>query len=425
MAQRRWSWPAPWLWSVTDLSELTGGPPAPGDFGVHAFSVQSQVDGLEGVTLYVTYIALGPNPTERAPEVHQLEYQFASGAWRDSNLSAQVGQAALVPDQKPAAYLFRAQDTAHVIYLGFASLSSQDPQIQELWADQNGWHANNLTRATSAPSPSPASPIAYAAEFEQTQHVHYVGADGHLLELWWSSTDGWNWNDLTKASGAPLAQPGTSPTGFVSEAAQTQHVYFVGQDSQLHGIRWKAGHWSPHEPLGGTPGASTTASPVGYISDDGFEYVSYVGLDGHVHELSLEDVWGLQDPSLETNTSVDPNAELAAYPGLEPGTRRIIVIPGGGGSVQQLTKSGVDHWNFAVLADSRGIGAPDAGARPGAFAVPAAQQEYVYYPSINFRVVELAGPSFPKPSQTKLRSTTFADCSRRFSHEMRLSDFTT
>ncbi|HMF20815.1 MAG TPA: hypothetical protein VKG24_01635, partial [Pseudolabrys sp.] len=81
---------------------------------------------------------------------------------------------------------------------------------------------------------------------------------------------------------------------------------------------------------------------------------------------------------------------------LEPGTRRIIVIPGDGGSVQQLTKSGVDPWNFAVLADSRGMGAPDAGARPGAFAVPAARQEYVYYPSINFRVVELGGPSFPQ-----------------------------
>ena len=318
MAQRPWPWPRPWSWSVTDLSELTGGPPAPGSFGVHAFSVQSQVDGLEGVTLYVTYIALPPNPTnESAPEVHQLEYQFAYGAWRDSNLSAQVGQAALVPDQKPAAYLFRAQSTAHVIYLGFASPSSRDPQIQELYADQNGWHANNLTRAaTGAPSPSRASPIAYAVEFEQTQHVHYVGADGHLHELWWN-TDGWHWNDLTKASGSPLAQPGTCPTGFVSEAAQTQHVYFVGQDSQLHGIRWKAGNWSRHEPLGGTPAASTTASPVGYISDDGFEYVSYVGVDGHVHELSLEDVWGLQDPSLETNTSVDPNAELAAYPGLE------------------------------------------------------------------------------------------------------------
>jgi len=35
----------------------------------------------------------------------------------------------------------------------------------------------------------------------------------------------------------------------------------------------------------------------------------------------------------------------------------------------------------------------DAGARPGAFAVPAAQKEYVYYPSINFRVAELWGPA--------------------------------
>jgi hypothetical protein len=390
MIQRPWP-PVPWSWGATDLSELTGGPPAPGDFGVHAFSVQSQVAGLEGVTLFVTYIAL-------SNEIHQLEYQFALGAWKDSNLSAQVGQAVLAPTEKPAAYLFRAQGTAHVIYLGSVSPSSQDLQIQEFWHDQNGWHANNLTSAAGgAPSPARASPIAYAAEFQQTQHVHYVGGDGHLHELWWD-TDGWHHNDLTVASGAPLAQLGTSPAGFVSEAAQTQHVYFIGQDSQLHGIRWKAGNWSRHEPLGGMPEA-TAASPVGYISDDGFERVSYVGVDGHVHELSLEDVWALQDPSLETNTSVDPNAELAAYSGLEPGTRRIIVIPGGGGSIQQLSFT-AGHWNSAVLLDSNGpeggMGA-DAGARPGAFAVPAAQKEYVYYPSINFRVVELWEPSFPEP----------------------------
>ena len=49
-----------------------------------------------------------------------------------------------------------------------------------------------------------------------------------------------------------------------------------------------------------------------------------------------------------------------------------------------------------MLLDSNGpeagMGA-DAGARPGAFAVPAAQKEYVYYPSINFRVAELWGPA--------------------------------
>jgi hypothetical protein len=353
------------------------------------------------VTLFVTYISPGPNPNPT--EVHQLEYQFAFGKWRDTNLSAQpaiVGQAVLAPAvAQPAAYLFRAQGTAHVIYVGSASPSSQDLQIQEFWHDQNGWHANNLTGAAGgAPSPASASsPIAYAAEFQQTQHVHYVGVDEHLHELW-SDTDGWHHHDLTLASGAPLAQRGTSPAGFVSEVAQTQHVYFVGKDSQLHGIRWKAGNWSPHEPLGGMP-ASTTASPVGYISDDGFERVSYVGLDGHVHELSLEDTWDLQDPSLETNTSVDPYAELAAYSGLEPGTRRIIVIPRDGHLIQQLSYSYPAGWKSAVLLDSKvhpRLGA-DNGARPGAFAVPAARQEYVYYPSIDFRVIELAGPLFPEP----------------------------
>jgi hypothetical protein len=83
------------------------------------------------------------------------------------------------PNEKPAAYLFRAQGTAHVIYLGSASPSSQDLQIQEFWHDQNGWHANNLTRAAgSAPSPVRASPVAEAGSlrglirFQQAAALH-------------------------------------------------------------------------------------------------------------------------------------------------------------------------------------------------------------------------------------------------------------
>jgi hypothetical protein len=294
-----------WSWSVVELTELTAGPLAPGDLGVHAFSVQSHVDSVEGLKLYVTYISVDK-------EVHQLRYEGAFGAWRDLNLSAQVigPPTPLIPDQKSAAYLFRARGTVHVVYLGFASLDSQFPEIQELWADQSGWHGNNLTRATGAPSPARASPSAYAAEFEKTQHVHYVGRDGHLHELWWNS-DGWHWHDFTVANGAPLALPGTSPASFVSEPAQTQHAYFVGQDGQIHGIRWRAGNWSRHDPdlVGGTPGAASV-SPVGYISDEGVERVAYVGLDGHVHELSFDgNAWDDQD------TNASGGGALAAYPG--------------------------------------------------------------------------------------------------------------
>jgi hypothetical protein len=52
-----------------------------------------------------------------------------------------------------------------------------------------------------------------------------------------------------------------------------------------------------------------------------------------------------------------------------------------------------------VLLDSNGPNGgktPDFGARPGAFAAPATRQEYIYYPSINFRIVELAGQSLSR-----------------------------
>jgi hypothetical protein len=82
---------------------------------------------------------------------------------------------------------------------------------------------------------------------------------------------------------------------------------------------------------------------------------------------------------------------------LEPGTRRIIMI-GDDGSVQQLSNA-ASRWSLAVLVDTAeldGRFGADAGARPGAFVVPAARSEFVCYPSINFHVVQLSGLSFPE-----------------------------
>jgi len=119
-------------------------------------------------------------------------------------------------------------------------------QIQEFWHDQNGWHANNLTRAAgSAPSPVRASPVAYAAEFQQTQHVHYVGGDGHLHELWWD-TDGWHHPVLLDSNGPEAgmgADAGARPGAFAVPAAQKEYVYYPSINFRVAEL-WGPARWS-------------------------------------------------------------------------------------------------------------------------------------------------------------------------------------
>jgi hypothetical protein len=47
------------------------------------------------------------------------------------------------------------------------------------------WYLQDLTAETgTAPSPT-VRPAAYVFEAQGTQHVIYVGSDAHIYELWW------------------------------------------------------------------------------------------------------------------------------------------------------------------------------------------------------------------------------------------------
>ena len=47
------------------------------------------------------------------------------------------------------------------------------------------WHVNDLTAATGAPAAGVPPPAGYVFDAQGTQHVVYVGLDSHLYELWW------------------------------------------------------------------------------------------------------------------------------------------------------------------------------------------------------------------------------------------------
>ena len=103
--------------------------------------------------------------------------------WHHNDLTAAASAPLPGVNQSMSAYAFERQRTQHVIYDG------QDPDIHELWWDNNGWHHNDLTAAASAPLPSVDESIsAYAFEDQGTQHVIYIGfaQDFHIHELWWA-----------------------------------------------------------------------------------------------------------------------------------------------------------------------------------------------------------------------------------------------
>ena len=199
-----------------------------------------------------------------------------------TNLNSAAGTRASAASRSgdPAAYVFRAQGTEHVVYRGF------DDHVHELWKDASGWHHSDLTAVTGAPAAAGA-PAGYVFEAQGTQHVMYRSGDGHVHELWWEATGGWHHGDLTAVTGAPTAAGDPAAYVFDAQGTQTQHVMYRSGNGHIHELWWDATNGWGSGDLTTVTGAPTAAGdPAGYVFDaEGSQHVIYRAGNGHLYEL--------------------------------------------------------------------------------------------------------------------------------------------
>jgi hypothetical protein len=217
-----------------------------------------------------------------------------NAGWHYLNIQgAATGTNVVTSTGRPIGYAFTGQRTQHVNWPGL------DRHIHELWWDSSsGWHHNDLTAATGAPL-SAANPTGYVFDAQGTQHVNYVGQDSHIYELWWNAA-GWHYNDLTTAAGAPIAEINRDAVGYVFPSQGTQHVNYVGTDNHIHELWWNPAGWHHHDltAAAGAPDAST--APDGFVFA-GTQQVVFGGADNHIHELSWDSA-GWHDTDLTAAT---------------------------------------------------------------------------------------------------------------------------
>jgi hypothetical protein len=110
--------------------------------------------------------------------INEVRWDGAGLFYTNLNLAA-GGTAVAIPTGSgdPAAYVFRAQGTEHVVYRG------PDNHVHELAKEASGWHHSDLTAATGAPATA-GDPAGYVFDAQGTQHVMYRSGDGHIHELW-------------------------------------------------------------------------------------------------------------------------------------------------------------------------------------------------------------------------------------------------
>lgn len=200
--------------------------------------------------------------------------------WSATDLTVTAHAALLAADGTIAAYTFESEGTEHVIYVGV------DGHLHELWSGTSGWHSSDLTQVTNTPDPITAAGnlTAYASSATHTQHVVFSSVDGRLLELWSGRSAGWHITDL---SATAQGLPARRLSGYAFDRQGTQHIVYVGADRRLYELWWADGwHAGNLTAATGDPPCSPN-SLAGYTFEaQQTQHIACIGApDGHVHEL--------------------------------------------------------------------------------------------------------------------------------------------
>lgn len=164
--------------------------------------------------------------------------------------------------------------------------------ICQLWWDGNTWHSADVTAISGAGVAGSGSPlIGHVNSLANIDEVFYLGADGHVDELWWEATHfQWHPADVTAILGAPLAAAGTKLAAHVNSFDHLDEVFYLGQDQHVYALTWDSTtstwHFTDLTLAAGAtlalPGSSLTSH---FNSIANFDELFYIGIDQHIHEF--------------------------------------------------------------------------------------------------------------------------------------------
>ncbi len=258
-------------WSCNDLTLLSGNRMGP--------TINSALDAYADADSgqHVTYIGTDDH-------IHEL-YIVRNGQWVDNDLNLLSKGVSPVPSSPLDGYV-DTDKGQHVNFIG------TDGHVHELYITPHGhWVNNDLIHLSGngiAPSRN-SSLCGYLAQ-DNGQHVNFLGTDGHVHELYTHPNAQWINNDLTVLSGNGVPPAPNSPLWGYWGSNNSQHVNFVGTDGHVHELYIPSGgHWVNNDliQLSGNGMAPAPNSALhSYAQPNGDQHVNFIGInDAHLHEL--------------------------------------------------------------------------------------------------------------------------------------------
>jgi hypothetical protein len=352
-------------WKHNPLSDLAGAD----NFPPFARSALDGYATLWNSQQHVNYIG-------QDGKVHELWYS-GSGGWKHNPLSElAIADAALPAAGSPLdGYATLWNNQQHVNYIG------QDGKVYELWySASGGWKHNPLSDLAGADAFPPLTGSAldgYVTPWNNQQHVNYVGRDGKVHELWYSDNGGWKHDSLSDLAGADAFPPltGSALDGYVTPWNNQQHIHYIGQDGKIHELWYPSNGGWKHNSLSDLAGADASL-PASGSALDGYatpwnnqQHLNYMGRDGKVHELWYSENGGWKHNALSDLAGADaflplPGSALDGYVTPWNNQQHMNYI-GQDGKVHELWYSDNGGWKHNILSDLAGADAfiPASGSR--------------------------------------------------------------
>jgi hypothetical protein len=317
----------------------------------------------------------------------------SNGVWQPpSNPSPlDISAAAGVPVAKSAAVGSTiSEDFDLLVHNRAMYYLGADQHIHQLYSDSSGgWHAQDLTTATSAPNTGIGSPVVSLSDtIANTTDVYFIGADQHVRQLWYSGS--WHSNDLGAVAGAQNALAGSPLSVLINPKAHSVEVTYVAAGGTLFQL-WYGGSWHANNlsTAAGAPAAGS-GTPLAAVFDtiDNLDEIYYIGSDGHVHQMWFDTKWHTTDVSFTVGDGpAMPIGGLSAVVNTIASSLEVDYV----GSDQHLRQlwygSGIWHHNDLTAL----FGAPTAaaGTQLNSIIDPSVNHSEIYYLTSERHIYEL------------------------------------
>ena len=362
-------------------AHTTAGPYQPGSpFSLPEFLVNTEIPGTDQARKDYEAAAT-PAATDAAnarleQDMRHIAYLDADGhvwdlhvrpgqpSWSAEDVTASAG-ALPAAGEFPSAltsWVSPSDDTQHIAYL------DADGHVWDLYVrpGQPSWSAEDVTASAGAlPAVEGSWLTSWVSPSDDTQHIAYLDADGHVQDLYVRpGQPAWSAEDVTASAGA-LPAIGVVLTSWVSPSDDTQHIAYLDANIHVQDLYLRPGQpaWSA-EDVTASAGASLAGSDwlTGWISPtDDTPHIAYRDADLHVQDLYLrpgQAAWSAEDVTASAGAPPAQGGVLTSWVSPSDDTQHIAYLDADGHVQDLYLRPGQPAWSAEDVTAS--AGAPPA-----------------------------------------------------------------